>query len=381
MQKEPIRILQILGIVAGGGVESVVMNYYEHIDRTKVQFDFVVHNDNTIDITNKVKSMGGKVYKITPYYKNPIAFIRDIYQIIKNNNYQIVHSNMNTLSAFSLFAAYMADVPVRILHNHSKSVPGEWKRNLMKYILRPFAKLFANQYWACGKLAGIWMFGRNLVNTGKVKIINNAINLAKFEFNENERLLLRQQINIDYNDFVIGHVGRFVYVKNHNFLIDVFDKFHKIHNNSKLFLIGDGPLKKDIEQKVISLGISDSVIFGGMRNNVSDLYSVMDLLLLPSFSEGFPVVGLEAQANGLPVIVSDAVTKELFITNLISSEMLSSPVEKWLMELETVYYKKDKSRDNTREAMNSAGFDVQKESIKLVNMYKNLLEEHRDGYK
>lgn len=381
MQKEPIRILQILGIVAGGGVESVVMNYYEHIDRTKVQFDFVVHNDNTIDITNKVKSMGGKVYKITPYYKNPIAFIRDIYQIIKNNNYQIVHSNMNTLSAFSLFAAYMADVPVRILHNHSKSVPGEWKRNLMKYILRPFAKLFANQYWACGKLAGIWMFGRNLVNTGKVKIINNAINLAKFEFNENERLLLRQQINIDYNDFVIGHVGRFVYVKNHNFLIDVFDKFHKIHNNSKLFLIGDGPLKKDIEQKVISLGISDSVIFGGMRNNVSDLYSVMDLLLLPSFSEGFPVVGLEAQANGLPVIVSDAVTKELFITNLISSEMLSSPVEKWLMELETVYYKKDKSRDNTREAMNSAGFNVQKESIKLVNMYKNLLEEHRDGYK
>ena len=381
MQKEPIRILQILGIVAGGGVESVVMNYYEHIDRTKVQFDFVVHNDNTIDITNKVKSMGGKVYKITPYYKNPIAFIRDIYQIIKNNNYQIVHSNMNTLSAFSLFAAYMADVPVRILHNHSKSVPGEWKRNLMKYILRPFAKLFANQYWACGKLAGIWMFGRNLVNTGKVKIINNAINLAKFEFNENERLLLRQQINIDYNDFVIGHVGRFVYVKNHNFLIDVFDKFHKIHNNSKLFLIGDGPLKKDIEQKVISLGISDSVIFGGLRNNVSDLYSVMDLLLLPSFSEGFPVVGLEAQANGLPVIVSDAVTKELFITNLISSEMLSSPVEKWLMELETVYYKKDKSRDNTREAMNSAGFNVQKESIKLVNMYKNLLEEHRDGYK
>ena len=381
MQKEPIRILQIVGIVAGGGVESVVMNYYEHIDRTKVQFDFVVHNDNTIDITDKVKSMGGKVYKVTPYYKNPIAFMRDIYQIIKHNNYQIIHSNMNTLSALSLLAAYMADVPVRILHNHSISVPGEWKRNLMKYILRPFAKLLANQFWACSKLAGIWMYGENLVNIGKVQIINNAINLAKFEFNENKRLFFRQQFNINHNDFVIGHVGRFVYVKNHEFLIDIFDKFHKTHNNSKLLLIGDGPLKKDIEQKVISLGISDSVIFGGMRNNVFDLYSVMDVLLLPSFSEGFSVVGLEAQANDLPVIVSDAVTKELFITNLISSEMLSSPVETWLMDLETVYYKKDESRDNTREAMNSAGFDIEKESIKLVNMYKNLLEEHRNGYK
>lgn len=381
MQKEPIRILQIVGIVAGGGVESVVMNYYEHIDRMKVQFDFVVHNDNTIDITDKVKSMGGKVYKVTPYYKNPIAFMRDIYQIIKHNNYQIIHSNMNTLSALSLFAAYMADVPVRILHNHSISVPGEWKRNLMKYILRPFAKLFANQYWACGKLAGIWLYGENSVNIGKVQIINNAINLAKFEFNEDKRLYFRRQFNIDHNDFVIGHVGRFVYVKNHEFLIDVFYKFHQIHENSKLLLIGDGPLKKDIERKVISLGISDSVIFGGMRNNVFDLYSVMDVLLLPSFSEGFPVVGLEAQANGLPIIVSNVVTKELFITNVISSEMLSSSVETWLMDLETVYHRKDESRDNTREAMNSAGFDIQKESVKLVNMYKNLLEEYRDGYK
>lgn len=144
-------------------------------------------------------------------------------------------------------------------------------------------------------------------------------------------------------------------------------------------MIGDGPLKKDIERKVISLGISDSVIFGGMRNNVSDLYSVMDVLLLPSFSEGFPVVGLEAQANGLPIIVSDAVTKELFITNLISSEMLSSSTETWLMDLETIYYKKDEPRDNTRQTMDNAGFDIQNESIKLVNIYKALVEENKNG--
>ena len=113
-----IRVLQILGIVAGGGVESVIMNYYEHIDRTKVQFDFIVHNDNKIDITDKVQAMGGRVYKVTPYYKNPIAFTYDIFKIIKANHYRIVHSNMNTLSVFPLFAAWMAGTPIRILHNH-----------------------------------------------------------------------------------------------------------------------------------------------------------------------------------------------------------------------------------------------------------------------
>lgn len=134
---EPIRVLQILGIVAGGGVEAVIMNYYEHIDRTKVQFDFIVHNDNKIDITPKVEAMGGRVYKVTPYYKNPIAFMYGIYKVIRNHHYRIVHSNMNTLSTFPLFAAWLAGVPVRILHNHSTSSPGETKRNIMKYILRP----------------------------------------------------------------------------------------------------------------------------------------------------------------------------------------------------------------------------------------------------
>lgn len=158
--EEKIRVLHILGIVAGGGVEAVIMNYYEHIDRTKVQFDFIVHNDNKIDITQKVEAMGGKVYKVTPYYKNPIAFMWDIYKVIKRHNYRIVHSNMNTLSAFSLFAAWAAGAPVRILHNHSTSSPGETKRNIMKFMLRPFARLFANHYLACSRLAGEWMYGR-----------------------------------------------------------------------------------------------------------------------------------------------------------------------------------------------------------------------------
>ena len=337
VERGPIRVLQILGIVAGGGVESVIMNYYEHIDKTKVQFDFIVHSDNVVDVRHKVEAMGGKVYKVTPYYINPMAFIYEIYQIIKKEDYKIIHSNMNTLSALSLFAACLAKVPVRILHNHSISVPGEWKRNLMKYIFRPFAKLFATQYWACGKSAARWIYGDKNVDDQRVGIIHNAINLKLFNFDERRRFELRRRLGIEKDDFVIGHVGRFVHVKNHGFLITIFAKFHDKHKNAKLILIGDGPLRREIEEKVHSLGLANCVIFGGLRNDVANLYNLMDLLLLPSLSEGFPVVGLEAQANGLPIIVSDAVTTELAITNLIIFESLSASVDRWVMDIESLY--------------------------------------------
>lgn len=240
--KEPIRVLQIIGIVAGGGVEAVIMNYYEHIDRTKVQFDFIVHNDNKIDITQKVEAMGGKVYKVTPYYKNPIAFMWDIYKVIKRHHYRIVHSNMNTLSAFSLFAAWAAGAPVRILHNHSTSSPGETKRNIMKFMLRPFARLFANHYLACSRLAGEWMYGRKMMDSGKVTIVNNAIDLKKYAFNPQKRNLLRKELGLA-DEFVIGHVGRFMFQKNHEFLIDVFAEAYKKNPHMALLLVGDGPLR------------------------------------------------------------------------------------------------------------------------------------------
>ena len=218
--KEPIRVLQIIGIVAGGGVESVIMNYYENVDRSKVQFDFIVHDDNKIDITQKVEAMGGKVYKVTPYYKNPIAFTYEIYKVIKKFHYRIVHSNMNTLSAFSLFAAWAAGVPIRILHNHSTSSPGETKRNIMKFILRPLARLFANHYLACSRFAGDWMYGQKMMDSGKVTVINNAIDLKKYAFNLQKRKVLRKKLGVA-DEFVVGHVGRFMYQKNHDFLIDI----------------------------------------------------------------------------------------------------------------------------------------------------------------
>ena len=257
--EKPIRILQVLGIVGGGGVEAVILEYYKHINRDKVQFDFIVHDDNKIDITEQIDAMGGRVYKVTPYYKNPIAFMIDIYHIIRKYNYKIIHVNMNTLSVFSLFPAWIAKVPVRILHNHSTSSPGEAKRNILKSILRPFSKLFATHYWACSNFAALWMYGQKVAKTdNKVTIIHNAINLEKFAFDLEKRNQLRHSLGLE-GKFVVGHVGRFVFQKNHEFLIDVFNFALQQQPNLELMLIGDGPLKSLMQKKTKLLKINNKV--------------------------------------------------------------------------------------------------------------------------
>ena len=366
--KEPIRVLQIIGIVAGGGVEAVIMNYYEHIDRTKVQFDFIVHNDNKIDITPKVEALGGRVYKVTPYYKNPIAFMWDIYKVIKRHHYRIVHSNMNTLSAFSLFAAWAAGAPVRILHNHSTSSPGETKRNIMKFMLRPFARLFAPHYFACSRLAGEWMYGRKMMDSGKVKIVNNALDLKKYAFNSRKREMLRKELGFT-DEFVIGHVGRFMFQKNHEFLIDVFVKAYKKNPHMVLLLIGDGPLRSAMEEKVKKLGLTDHVNFLGLRNDVQNLYNVMDIFVLPSHYEGLPVVGVEAQANGLPCLFSTKVTKETHLTHSAQFLDLEAGASTWAEEIISIKCERNKKAG---DELRQAGFEINKEAEKLAKFYIEL---------
>ena len=365
---EPIRVLQILGIVAGGGVEAVIMNYYEHIDRTKVQFDFIVHNDNKIDITPKVEAMGGRVYKVTPYYKNPVAFMYGIYKVIRNHHYRIVHSNMNTLSAFSLFAAWAAGAPVRILHNHSTSSPGETKRNIMKFMLRPFARFFANHYLACSQLAAVWMYGKDLADSGKVTVINNAIDLSKYAFHPEKRKTLRKALGLG-DEFVVGHVGRFMFQKNHAFLLDAFAAALKKKPHMVLLLIGDGPLRPKMEEKAQQLGIGAQVIFLGLRSDVQDLYNAMDLFVLPSHYEGLPVVGVEAQANGLSCLFSTAVTRETKLTKNAVFFALSQGAERWAEKIVSCTGERN---PEVEQEMREASFDIDASALKLEHMYEQM---------
>lgn len=371
MKKQPIIVAQIMGKWVGGGVEAVIMNYYRNIDRSKVQFDFICDEDSTNIPYDEIKKLGGRVI-ICPPYQKIFEYERFLIYLFKKNNYKIVHSNINALSVFPLRAAKKAEVPIRIAHSHSTTNKKEWKKNLMKQALRPFSKKYATDYFACSELAGRWLFGDKTFEQGKVTIINNAIDLDKFKYDEKIRKEKRKELNINDDALVVGHIGRFVAQKNHTFLIDIFNELHKKEKNSILLLIGQGPLMDEIKQKVDSLGISDSVKFLGQRDDVNDLYQVFDMFLLPSLYEGLPVVGVEAQATGNLCIFSSSMTQETKILDTTIFVSLDRNAEEWLSII-LDSYRKFKKYDTTVEITKN-NFNIKKETNKLENQYNELFE-------
>ncbi len=375
MAKDPIRIAQVVGKVMLAGVDTMVMNYYRHIDRNKIQFDFIMDGYSKTPIDDEIKSMGGKVYKVEPYEKNILKSMHQCYEIFKTNHYSIVHSHMNTLSVFPLFEAWRAGVPVRIAHSHSTAAKGEGFRTIMKYMLRPFATLFSTHYCACSEYAGRWLFGDKLFDNGKVHLVKNAIDLDRFSFKPEVRQKVRKELNID-GKFVVGHVGRFVYQKNHNFLIDIFCEVHRKRPNSVLLLIGEGPLQEQIRQKVSELGLTGSVRFLGLRKDVPDLYQAMDVFVLPSFYEGLGMVAVEAQAAGLPVMVSDRVPEEAQVTDTLSVVRLSEPAAVWARAVLT---RAGQTRRAAVPEIARAGYEIASAAKGLGSWYRALANGLRTG--
>ncbi len=365
-KNEPIRVAQIIGKWLGGGVESVVMSYYRHIDRTKIQFDFICDEDSTNIPYEEIEKMGGKVILIPPYQK-VFKYHKKLKEVLKSGGYKIVHSHINTLSVFSLFAAKCAGVPVRIAHSHSTTNKKEKKKNLLKQVLRPFSKVFATDYMCCSELAGRWLFGNKEYDKGNVYLLNNAIDLDKFKYDEEKRKEKRKELNIEDSTLVIGHVGRFVEQKNHRFLIDIFNEVHKQKENSILLLAGQGPLMKEMKEKVKILGIEDSVKFLGQRNDINELYQAMDLLLFPSLYEGLGMVVVEAQISGLPCVVSTEIPEIAKVTKKIVFINLKNNIKTWT---ETIFnHLKNTNRKNTNFTDGLKNYDIKLETCKLEKNY------------
>ena len=368
-KNEPIRVAQIIGKWLGGGVESVVMNYYRHIDRTKIQFDFICDEDSTNIPYGEIEKMGGKVILIPPYQK-VFKYHKKLKEVLKSGGYKIVHSHINTLSVFSLFAAKCAGVPVRIAHSHSTTNKKEKKKNLLKQVLRAFSKVFATDYMCCSELAGRWLFGNKEYDNGNVYLLNNAIDLDKFKYDEEKRKEKRKELNIEDSTLVIGHVGRFVEQKNHRFLIDIFNEVHKQKENSILLLAGQGPLMEEMKEKVKILGIEDSVKFLGQRSDINELYQAMDLLLFPSLYEGLGMVVVEAQISGLPCVVSTEIPKIAKVTKKITFVNLENKTETWN---EIIFkYLSNINRKNINFTDKIENYDIKKDVTKLEMKYINL---------
>lgn len=313
MYNEAIRVAQIIGKMWAGGVEMVVFNYYRELDKNKVQFDFYYDEDSTVEPPEDLIAMGARFFEIPPYQdlKNYISILRKYF---KENNYSIVHSHINTISVFPLFIAKTVGIPVRITHNHSVPGGNEWKRNAIKYFLRTFAKVFSTDYFACSEKAGRWLFGNRCFENGKVIVIKNAIDFNKFVISNEERFELIQQLGLN-EKLVVGHVGRFTSAKNHELLLLVFKEILQSRKEAMLLLIGDGELHQKIVDRIDELDLGDYVVLTGKVSNPEKYYPLMDVLILPSLFEGLSLTTVEAQAAGVPVVVSEAVPKEAIISN------------------------------------------------------------------
>ena len=238
-----------------------------------------------------------------------------------------------------------------------------------KLIKATFSKKYATNYMCCSELAGRWLFGDKTYDEGKVYLLNNAIDLDKFKYDKKIRDKKRKELGIKEDTIVIGHIGRFVAQKNHTFLIDIFNQFHKKEKNSILLLAGQGPLQEEIKNKVRELGLDDSVRFLGQRNDANELYQAFDVFLLPSLYEGLPVVGVEAQASGLLCFFSDDMTKETKVLDSTVFMSLSNTAEEWTGEILTNL--KDYKRINTKNEVSDNGFDIEVEARKLEKYYIN----------
>lgn len=356
----PVRILHVLGRMDRGGAEAFVMNIYRNIDRTKVQFDFVVHTENECDYDQEIRKLGGVIYH-APRYKgiNHLAYVKWWKQLYSNHlEYKVVHGHIRSVASIYLQVAKQYG-RYTIIHSHSTSNGNGVTAIVKNYLQRNIPK-YADTLIACSELSGQWLYKGK-----KFDIIKNGIDLDEYSFDVQTREHYRRDLGIDNSTLLVGHVGRFHEAKNHLFLIDVFQGIHAIRNDSKLILVGDGDLRHEIEDKINKLGIRENVILTGVRKDIPKLLQAMDVFVFPSKWEGFPVSLLEAQASGLPCYVSDSVTSEAFIADNLKAISLEMPPSDWV---KIILSNKNERVDNF-EKIKTLGYDIHDEAQRIERFY------------
>lgn len=362
-----IRILQVIDKMdINSGVYSMLMNYYKYINNNKIIFDFIIHEALSEEIKKLYLNQKTRIFELCPLTsKNLLKNRIDFINILEKYNYKVIHVHLPNAGFLYLSIAKKYGVPIRILHSHNSKGSDIWWKNIRNGFLNKLGILYANKYFSCSKKAAEYLFGEKRLREGRVEIINNAIEIDKFLFNNSIRIKLRNNLNIDKEQFVIGHVGRMSQQKNHFFLIDIFKLFHN-NNNCKLVLVGDGELKEKIESYTKINNLSDSVIFLGSRDDVNEVLQIFDVFVLPSLFEGLPVVSIEAQAAGLKCLLADTITSECNLTGNIKFLPLDNKLM-WVTELE--YIMNNNQRYNCKKQIRDQGFYIVREANKLEKYY------------
>lgn len=364
-----IRILQCVNNMHRAGLETMLMNYYRNIDRTKIQFDFLTHRPERSDYDDEIESMGGRIYYAPRLYpQNYPAYFSYMKKFFgEHPEYKIMHSHIDSMSYLPLFAGMKAGIPIRIAHSHNTAIDKDFKY-LLKQYFKSHITAVANTYLACGEKAGHFLFGNE-----EFKVIPNAVDSEMFYYDEKKRERKRKELGFT-DEFVIGHVGRISYQKNHKFLIDIFNEVCKRESKAVLMLVGVGEKEKEVRKKICSLGLEKRVYFLGNRNDVSELYQAMDVFVLPSFFEGIPVVGVEAQFADLPCFFSNKTPQEVKFNENSQFVGLNETAGEWAKKILGV--RGHKRNSNRRDIINSY-YDIKQACHILEDYYLDTAKKER----
>lgn len=363
---EVVRVLHVVTRMERCGLESRIMDIYRNVDRNKIQFDFLTHRLEKGDYDNEILSLGGRVYYM-PGIK-PWSLLNYIHRLNvffnEHHEYRIVHVHLNSYSAWALYAAKKIGVPVRIAHSRNSGMDCNWKM-----VFKAMSKLLVNKpvthKFACSYQAGEWLFGKKGIMPPNIfMVIPNGFELSRFSFSQEIRKNMRKKLNLE-NNFAVVHVGRLSHQKNHKFLVEVFNEICKIYQSSRLFLLGEGELRGEIERQIANMGLTDKVVFLGNRPNVGDYLQAMDVMIFPSFYEGFPTTVMEAQCNGLLTLASDTLVKEVQITECLEFMSIKNDSPKDWAKRICAMYRSIERKDRT-DQIRQEGYDI-KDTYKLLS--------------
>lgn len=366
-----VKVLRIIGECKTGGTETIALNYYKNLNHDLVGMDFLFYGPSLPRFSKELEANGDRVINVVDYTENLIGSIREIRDVVKNGNYDIVHAQLNALNFFPLLGAYLGGAKIRIAANHSTAnMKYEPKKSIVKYLVRPSAGMLATNYAACSEYAGKWCFGKQALKNGKIKIIHNAIDLSSFNYSDETRQTVRSKMGWD-GKFVIGHAGRFTEQKNHKFMVEIFAKVHEKCPEAILAFAGDGHLINEIKAQVKELGLTDSVQFLGVRFDMNELMQGMDIFLFPSLYEGLGNVITEAQAVGLRSIASDVVPNEVKMTELVDFISLNKSADFWADAI--LKYKDGYIHKSRHDDLKNAGYEIKSAARDLEKYYLELV--------